>query len=49
MLCFQEIVGGTVRPVMISWDNIVKEVEARNLSSNVRMTVEDIHKYNIMK
>lgn len=49
MLCFSEIVGNTVRPVMISWDNIVKEVEARNLSSNVKMTVEDIHKYNIMK
>jgi hypothetical protein len=49
MLCFQEIVGDTVRTVMISWDNIVKEVEARNLSYNVRVTLEDIHKYNIVK
>lgn len=49
MLCFREIVGDTVRSVMISWDNIVKEVEARNLSYNVRVTLEDIHKYNIMK
>lgn len=49
MLCFQEMVGDAVRPVMISWDNIIKEVEVRNLSSNVRVKIEDIHKYNIMK
>lgn len=48
-LCFQEIIGNTARPVMISWDNIIKEVEARNLSSNVKVAVEDIHKYNIMR
>lgn len=50
MCCFQEPAGdGATKPVMIPWNTILQEVENRNLSTVVRVTVGDIYKYNISK
>jgi hypothetical protein len=50
MCCFQEpAADGSTKPVMIPWNTILQQVENRNLSAVVRVTVGDIYKYNISK
>ncbi|MBB2184784.1 hypothetical protein H0486_18165 [Lachnospiraceae bacterium MD1] len=50
MLCFQEpAADDSTKPVMIPWNTILQEVENRNKSTVVRVTIGDLYKYNISK
>lgn len=49
MLCFQEPAENGTKPVMMSWDNILEQVENRNSSTVVRVTIGELYKYNISK
>lgn len=50
MCCFQEPVGdNNTKPVMIPWNNILEQVENRNSSTVVKVTIGDLYKYNISK
>lgn len=50
MCCFQEpATDGGTKPVMIPWNTILQEVENRNISTVVRVTIGDIYQYNISK
>lgn len=48
MLCFQEpATDDSTKPVMIPWNTILQEVENRNKSTVVRVTIGDLYKYKI--
>jgi hypothetical protein len=50
MCCFQEpAADGHTKPVMMPWNTIIEQVEKRNLSTVVRVTIGDLYKYNISK
>lgn len=50
MCCFEEpVMDGGTKPVMIPWNTVLQEVENRNLSTVVRVTIGDIYQYNISK
>jgi ribosomal protein S10 len=49
MCCFQEPTDGGNKPVMIPWNNILEQVENRNSSTVVRVTIGELYKYNISK
>lgn len=47
--CFQEPTDSGTKPVMIPWNHILEQVENRNSSTIVRVTIGDLYKYNISK
>jgi hypothetical protein len=50
MCCFQEpAADGHTKPVMMPWNMIIEQVEKRNLSTVVRVTIGDLYRYNISK
>ena len=46
-LCFQEPTDGGTKPVMIPWENILEQVENRNSSTIVRVTIGELYKYKL--
>ena len=48
-LGMQQLDGGALKNVMIPWNQIIHEIEVRNLSSNTKVTVNEMFNYNISK
>lgn len=50
MCCFQEpAADDSTKPVMIPWNTILQQVENRNKSTVVRVTIGELYKHNISK
>lgn len=50
MFCYQEPADDdSTKPVMIPWSTVLQQVENRNKSTVVRVTVAELRKYNISK